>query len=260
VYTEQLKQEGFAWPQSLSSLTGDFTTDPSSLFSQVNTSKRSHDYSFAEDDFKASVNGLSSICPSQNHEQAVRDLIRANIYALRPGPTVAIDSILTCQRALQQLTETILQCRVCSRTRADLLMSVIVGIDTLLNALDAITSAESDVVERLFPDYFNPLVQEYRADSGLASHTRRFKGASLHLRTQLDTCPLIIGGFCVPPEEKFLFVKRVLHTRLSGLLKTVHRIQFCTQEFLPASASRARLTMMREMDQKLRLIIMKLIC
>ncbi|KAL5333411.1 hypothetical protein BJX70DRAFT_392203 [Aspergillus crustosus] len=252
VYPEQLKQEGFAWSQPISSLAGDFTTDPSSLFGRVSTSKRSHDFGFAEDDFKASVTSLSSIVSCQNHEQVVRDLIRASICALRPGPTIGIDSILTCQRVLQKLTETVLQCRVCSQIRVDLLMMVIVSIDSLLNALDAITSAESDVVERLFPDYLSPLTQEYRADSALSSHARRFKGGSLHLRTQLDTCPLIIGGFCVPSEEKFSFVKRVLQNRLSGLLRTVHRIQLCTQESLAASESRARLMMMQEMNQKLR--------
>ncbi|KAL4885183.1 hypothetical protein BJY04DRAFT_214522 [Aspergillus karnatakaensis] len=256
MYGEQSKPENFAWPHAFPSLAGDFTTDPSSLFGQVGSSKRYHDYNFIEDDFKAN-SGLSSVCSCPTHEQAVRDLFRVNFCASRLGPTVAIDSILTCQRVLQQLTETILQCRVCSEIRVNVLMLVIVGIDSLLNALDAITSTENDVVERLFPDYFNPLAQDYRDDPGIASHSRRFKG-NLHIRTQLDTCPLIIGGFCVPTEEKFLFVKRVLHSRLSGLLRTVHRIQLCTQEIMPATASRARLTMMREMDQKLRLIIMKL--
>ncbi|KAL3467293.1 hypothetical protein BJX64DRAFT_166792 [Aspergillus heterothallicus] len=249
----QFKTDAFSWQQPLAGLGGDFATASPSLFPQVKATKRPHDFVFSDDDFKAGINGLPGTRQCQTHEQAVWDLNRVNICASRTGPSVAIDSILTCQRVLQQLTETILQCRDCSRTRVNLLMVVIVSIDSLVNTLDALTFAESDVIDRLFPEYFNPLVQDYRPESA----ARRYKGGSLQLRTQLDACPLVIGGFCVPPEEKFLFVKRVLHSRLSGLLGTVHRIRICTQESLGASA-RGRLDMMRGTDQRLKSIIMKL--
>ncbi|KAL3473363.1 hypothetical protein BJX99DRAFT_261427 [Aspergillus californicus] len=257
-YTEHLKQEHLSWSQPIPPALGDYATDVSNLYPQSKVLTRPSEFGFSDDDYKMTSNGLANNCPCQNHEQAVRDLFRVNVCASRTGPSIAIDSILTCQRVLQQLTETILQCRVCSRTRVNLLMVVIVSIDSLITTLDAVTSADTDVVDRLFPEYFNPMVQDYMTDPALTNHTRRFKGGGLQLRTQLDSCPLIIGGFCVPSEEKFVFVKRVLHSRLSGLLRTVHRIQHCTQESLASSASRGRLVMMRETDQRLRMIIMKL--
>ncbi|KAL4806305.1 hypothetical protein BDV18DRAFT_160373 [Aspergillus unguis] len=254
VYPEHPKPEAFVWPQPVPSFGGDFG-DASGLFPQT-SAKRTHDYTFPDEDFKTSIGSIAGICPCQNHEQSVRELVRVTACSLQTGPTSAIDSILTCQRVLQQLTEAILQCRGCSRNRVNFLLVVILGIDSLITALDAITSAENDVVERLFPEYFGPLPQEYGGDSGLSTPTRRFKGGSLQLRTQLDACPLIIGGFCVPSEDKFAFVKRVLHRRLAGLQKTVQRIQVYTQEFLGPSMGRAM--MMKETYQRLRLIMVKL--
>ncbi|KAL4920752.1 hypothetical protein BDW62DRAFT_163189 [Aspergillus aurantiobrunneus] len=256
VYPEHPKQEALAWSQPLPSLGGDFGRESSSLFPQVNPSKWAHDYNFTDEDLTANLNSFSRICGCQNHDEAVRDLIRVNACVLQTGSTIEIDSILTCQRVLQQLTETILQCRGCPRKRLNFLMGVVLSIDSLLIALDTITSAENDVVERLFPDYFGPLAQDYRADSGLTNHTRRFKGGNVQLRTQLDSCPLIIGGFCVPSEEKFAFVKRVLHRRLTGLQRTVHRIQVYAQEFLAPSGG--KVMTMNETYQRLRLIMVKL--
>jgi hypothetical protein len=136
------------------------------------------------------------------------------------------------------------------------LMVIMFSIDNLLVALDTITSAENDVVERLFPEYFGTLSQGYRADTGITNHNRRFNVSSVPLRAQLDACPLIIGGFCVPSEEKFAFVKRILHRRLACLQRTVYRIQVYTQEYLAPSAG--KVTMMKEIYQRLRLIMVKL--
>ncbi|KAL4983002.1 hypothetical protein BDW68DRAFT_191686 [Aspergillus falconensis] len=250
-YPDYPKQEPYTWPQPLPSLGGEFA-EPSGFFPQVNT-KRPHDYGFVEEDFKGNFNSCSSIFPCQSHKQAVQDLFRINACAIQSSPTIAIDSILTRQRMLQQLIDTILQCRGCSRIRVDFLMVVILSIDGLITALDTITSPENDVVERLFSEYFGPLAQEYRADSGLAAQIRRFKGGSVHLRTQLDACPLIIGSFCVPSEEKFAFVKRVLKRRLEGLHRTVRRILAYTQEFL--TPSMGRVLVMKETYERLRLIM-----
>ncbi|KAL4741244.1 hypothetical protein BDV11DRAFT_203679 [Aspergillus similis] len=250
-YPGHTKQDAYSWSLPLPPLGGDFA-EPSGFFPQVNT-KRQHDYGFPEKDFKVSFNSYPSNFPCQNHEQAVWDLARINAFAIQPGPSIAIDSILMRQRVLQQLIDTILQCRGCSRITVNFLISVILGIDGLITALDSITSAENDVVERLFPEYFGPLAQEYRADSGLAAQTRRFNGGSAHLRTQLDACPLIIGGFCVQPEEKFAFVKRVLKRRLEGLRRTVQRILNYTREFL--TPSRGKVLLMKETYQRLLLIM-----
>lgn len=253
VYPENPKHETLFWSQPLPSLSG---SDPSNFFTQANPSKRAHDYSFSDEEPVTNAGSISSLCPCQSHDHTVRDLIRVNACALQTGPTIAIDSILTCQRVLQQLTETILQCRGCSQTRMNFLMVIMFSIDNLLVALDTITSAENDVVERLFPEYFGTLGQGYRADTGITNHSRRFNVGSVSLRTHLDACPLIIGGFCVPSEEKFAFVKRILHRRLACLQRTVHRIQVYTQEYLAPSAG--KVTMMKEIYQRLRLIMVKL--
>ncbi|KAI9374863.1 hypothetical protein BJX61DRAFT_532043 [Aspergillus egyptiacus] len=253
VYPEHLGQDTLVWTQPLSALAGDFSTEQPSLFSQPKIPKRAvHDFSFSGDEFKESSTGLPSMCPCQDYEQTARDLGRVIGCTLRTGPPVTIDTILNCQKLLQQMTETILQCHVCSRTGIYLLNVVIMCIDSLTTALDAIASADSDAVDRLFPECFKPLAQDYRSDSSL-SHGRWYKRASLQLRRQLDACPLIIGGFCVPSEEKFLFVKRVLHRRLSGLLGTVHQIQMCTKESLTSSAPRWESMMIKETYQRLRL-------
>ncbi|KAL4980980.1 hypothetical protein BDW66DRAFT_163957 [Aspergillus desertorum] len=254
VYPDYPKQEAYSWPQPLPFLGGEFA-EPSGFFPQVNT-KRPHDYGLPDENFNGNFNNCSSIFPCQSHKQDVQDLMRINACAIQPIPTVAIDSILTRQRMLQQLIDTILQCRGCSRIGVDFLMFAILSIDGLITALDTITSPENDVVERLFSEYFGPLGQEYRADSGLAAQIRRFKGGSVHLRTQLDACPLIIGGFCVPSEEKFAFVKRVLKRRLEGLHRTVRRILAYTQEFL--TPSMGRVLVMKETYERLRLIMAKL--
>ncbi|KAL4786217.1 hypothetical protein BJX76DRAFT_366074 [Aspergillus varians] len=257
IYPGHFKQDAFSWSQPPPFLGGEFGPEPSSFFPQVNTSKRAHDYSFSEENLTANLNSLSSICSCRNHEQAVRDLIRVNACALQTGPTVAIDSILTYQRVLQQLTETILQCRSCPEIMVSFLMFAMISIDSLLTPLDKITSAENDVVERLFPGCFGPLTQDYRADSGLTAHNRRFRGGSEHLRAQLDACPLIIGDFCVPSEEKFVFVKKVLHRRLTGLQRTVHRIEAYTQGCLVLSTGKVMI--IKETYQRLQLIVARLI-
>ncbi|KAL4938119.1 hypothetical protein BDV06DRAFT_226305 [Aspergillus oleicola] len=252
VYPEHPKEELFSWPQNMPSLGGNF--GESSLFPQLNLSKRAHDYSFSEEDFKTNINRLSRPC--QNHNQAVGDLIHASFCAT--GPTVTIDSILTCQRVLQQLTETILQCRGCAEIRANHLIMVMLSFESLITALDKITSAENDVVGRLFPEYFGPLAREYRADSGLPSHARRFKSGNVQLKKQLDACPLVIGGFCVPSEEKYVFVKGVLQRRLTGLQRTVQRIQVYSQELLAPSTSQVKALLMEEIYEKVQSVTVKL--
>ncbi|PTU19984.1 hypothetical protein P175DRAFT_0548012 [Aspergillus ochraceoroseus IBT 24754] len=258
-YPEYLMKETGAWAQPLSTIGEGFPPDSSCLFPQMKTSKRTCDFKIFGDDFSVNPNSLvADNFQCQAHEQAVRDLIRINVCASYTGPSAAIDSILTCQKALQQLAETILQCRICSRARVNVLMVVVVSIDSLITTLETITSVENDLVGRMFPEFYNPLLHDYRSDAELATHSRRYKGSSPQLRVQLDSCPLVIGDFYVSSDEKFLFVKRVLHSRLSSLLGTVRRIRLCTQEALAVSASRGRLVMMMETDRRLQLIMMKL--
>ncbi|KAL4960864.1 Zn(II)2Cys6 transcription factor domain-containing protein [Aspergillus stella-maris] len=256
VYPGHSKEELFSWTQNIGSVGANF--GESSLFTQLNMPKRGHGYGFAEDELKTDINSLSNICPSQTHDQAIGDLIRVYSYTSQPGSTIAIDSILTCQRVLQQLTETMLQCRGCARIKVNDLMMVMLSIENLIIALDTITAAENDVVERLFPEHFGSLAQEYRADSALTSHARRFKGGSVQLKKQLDACPLIIGGFCVPSEEKCVFVKRMLQRRLAGLQRTVQRIQVYAQEFLASSTSTGKMLTMKDIYEKLQLVTVRL--
>ncbi|KAK1142749.1 hypothetical protein N8T08_007381 [Aspergillus melleus] len=190
----------------------------------------------------------------QCHEQAVRELMQMNLLVYRTESAITIDSILSCQRVLQQLAETVLQCGICSKTMVNLLMIVVVSIDSLVGTLERITSAENGLVEGMFHEQPNDGWPEYSR----ISNSGRQKEVGNYFNLQVKACPLLVGGFCVPSDEKVSFVHQVLHARLSGLLGTVRRIHFCTQEMLAVSASQGKLIMIMETDRKLRLVMMRM--
>lgn len=236
----------------------------------------------------------------QCYETALRELLRANICASRPtssSPPLTqtqsspstIDAILTCQRSLQQLAETVLQCGLCSRTRINLLMVIIVSIDSLLSTLEASTTASTNPMAATVTTgggggkttLFDTLSDEDLPLPGFDSIpiSRRYKDHTTSsttattttatattsgnpnpgttFKSQIESCPLLVGGFPIPLDEKCSFIKQLLHTRLSGLLATIRRIRFCTQQVLASSASRGRLIMMMETDRRLQVIIMR---
>ncbi|KAJ5091065.1 hypothetical protein NUU61_005935, partial [Penicillium alfredii] len=154
----------------------------------------------------------------------------------------SLDSILVCQRELQNQAEVILQCRFCpqSEARANMLMIIMVTIDSFVTALEAISSAGACVDEER-----SPLGKgQNELGSGFQSY--------------IEALPLLVGGFVVPVEEKARFIRHVLQARLSMLLLTIRRIRVCTQQVLAITPSRGRLMMMGETDRRLQLVIMKI--
>ncbi|RMJ25335.1 hypothetical protein PHISP_03777 [Aspergillus sp. HF37] len=215
-------------------------------------------YSFPDEAFTLSppFETPSLVCQAQCHcyEQAVRELIRVNNCASQTTHS-SIDTILACLRGLQQLVDTVLQCNMCSQTTTSLLMIVIFSIDSLLSILEETTSA---VKGRVFdPLSDDDMGAEFDCPIG---HGRRYGSASAattRFEAQIESCPLLVGSFRIPPDDKYCFIKQLLHTRLSGLLAAIRRIRFCTQQILANSSSRGRLIMMMETDRRLQLIMMR---
>lgn len=180
------------------------------------------------------------------YKQVISELVR---FELKTGPNgfSSIDGILACQKELLLQTESILQCKLCSQSeaQANALMVIIVIIDSLLTTLDA--SAASG----------NPVILEAVPESN-AQVGRRQEDVGNCLKSHIDTCPLLVGGFQVPVEEKSCFIRQVLQARLSMLLLTVRRIRMCMQQQLAAAFSRGRLLMIMETDRRLQLIMMKI--
>ncbi|RAL15823.1 Zn(II)2Cys6 transcription factor domain-containing protein, partial [Aspergillus homomorphus CBS 101889] len=256
--SEVLKKDTLAWLQPVTSSTDGIPptvtkpmtmAEPSSSFNPVRAAKRDTTYNYVPGNFKANANMSGRQYQCQCHEPTIRELIQVNNFASRAGPAATIDSILNCQRVLQQLSHTILQCNICSRTWINLLMMVIISIDSLVTALEAIISLDSGLAERLFGEYSEPLSPSTKPDNVANANLRRYRANDLYLNTQVDACPLVVGGFYVPFEEKFLFITQVLYLRLSELQMTVRRIRLCTQEFLAVPAARGRLVMIMETDQ-----------
>ncbi|KAL5360558.1 hypothetical protein BJX96DRAFT_165247 [Aspergillus floccosus] len=238
------------------------TTEASCKTAPSHIPRASRDYIFPADAGGTNPN-VANQAPSrplqcQCHEQIVKELIRVNICACRTGPYVTIDSILSSQRLLQQLADTILQCGTCSKSGVNLLMVVVVSIDSLVTALEAIISVENGLMEGLFSDFHEYHAYSFCRDISSTPTSRWNKGGGFHIKAQVESCPLLVGGFCVPGDEKFSFVLQVLHSRLSGLLNTIRRIRLCAQDVLDIPASRGKLVMVTETDRRLQLIMMKM--
>ncbi|KAI9035406.1 C6 zinc finger domain protein [Aspergillus affinis] len=263
-FMEHPMSEYQPWAQTLSPSIEPLPNRPSvesetmELPAQIKTETRIREYKLPSNDHRAKPHVLSADGSRQYqcqcHEQAVRELMQMNLLVYRTESTITIDSILSCQRVLQQLAETVLRCGICSKTMVNLLMVVVVSIDSLVGTLERITLVENGLAEGMFHEQQIAGRPEYsRASKGGQS-----KEVGNRFNLQVEACPLLVGGFCVPSDEKFSFVHQVLHARLSGLLGTVRRIQFCTQEMLAVSASQGKLIMIMETDRKLRLVMMKM--
>jgi hypothetical protein len=263
-YAEFLKRDPLAWPQPVPSSMENDDARPPVTSEQLNPlilkqgHRRTHEYGPSSDDPRVITNFSSRQYQCQCHEHTARELMRVNISASRTWPTVTIDSILNCQRILQQLADTILQCAICCKTRVNLLMVVVVSIDSLVTTLETITSVDSSVMDSLFAEYHDHRIREYGHEIPTGAGTRRYRNVSFQFKAQVEACPLLVGGFPVPSDEKFTFVKQVLHTRLCGLSNIIGRIQLCTQELLAVSASWGRLTMMMETERRLQLVMTKM--
>ncbi|KAJ5732406.1 hypothetical protein N7493_003887 [Penicillium malachiteum] len=211
-------------------------------YCQLQSPSASHEsetYSPEEPDFLNPLdNNLSFSCNC--YKQAMSELIRSGLHA-GPDGSCSIDNIIACQKDLLLQTECILECKMCSQSevQANMLMIIIVTIDSLLSTLDVIAStARSGVDEQ------NISADQVHPGGGYKSH--------------VDVCPLIIDGLRVPLEERSYFIRQVLQVRLSMLLLTIRRIRVCMQQHLTAVLSRGRLLMIMETDRRLQLIMMKI--
>lgn len=178
--------------------------------------------------------------------QAMSELVRTGLQTTRNDPS-NISCILANQKMLQRQAESILQCEAClpSEARANVLMVIIVSIDSLLTTLEATASVTSGLHDGLPPANIHSGCKRQRdLNGGFLSH--------------IDACPLLVGSFRVPNEEKTWFIRQMLQARLSMLLLTIRRIRDCTQQQLAVTPSRGRLMMIMETDRRLQLIIMKI--
>lgn len=247
--TPRMNQLPFAdaWPEdrmvptSILVDTGDITNG----FQSPNFNHNSEAYSPQEAEFPLMLEGAANFTCGC-YKQVITELVRFELKA-EPNGFSSIDSILACQKELLLQTESILQCKMCSQSeaQANALMVIIVIIDSLLTTLDATaTSGKPGILESI-PDANSPA-------------GRRQKDMGNCFKTHIDTCPLLVGGFQVPIEEKSCFIRQVLQARLSMLLLTVRRIRICMQQQLAAAFSRGRLLMIMETDRRLQLIMMKI--
>ncbi|KAF3391645.1 hypothetical protein F1880_007923 [Penicillium rolfsii] len=168
---------------------------------------------------------------------------------LRPGANGCsnIDGLLACQKQLVVLTEAILQCKICSQSesQANMLMIVIVTVDSFLTMLDtAVTQSRAGCF--------------VTTDSREAAVCRKQREVGAGFKSHMDACPLLVGGFPVPAEEKACFIRQVLQARLSILLLAVRRIRVSMQQHLTAALSRGRLLMIMETDRRLQLVMMRI--
>ena len=209
------------------------------------TSQDSDTYSPDEADFLGPLdNNLSFSCNC--YKQAMSELIRSGINA-GPDGSCSMDSILACQKDFLIQTESILECKMCSQSevQANMLMIIIVTIDSLLSTFDLIATASK------------PGMEDVNADQ-VPGGSRGIRDGSSGGKTHID-CPLLVNSFGVPVpvEEKSSFIRQVLQVRLSMLLLTIRRIRVCMQQHLTAVLSRGRLLMIMETDRRLQLILMK---
>ncbi|KAJ5625339.1 hypothetical protein N7510_001648 [Penicillium lagena] len=177
---------------------------------------------------------------------SIGELVRAGLEQSKEETD--IDSLLAYEKELQRQAESILRCRVCLKTesRANLLMIFIVSIDSLLTTLETTaTSAKS-------------YLQEDEVLSNLQCGIRKQRDSQNCLGFHTEACPLLVGTFQVPMEDKTWFIWRMLQTRLSMLLSTIRRIRAYIQDLFTTTPYRGRLMMIMETDRRLQLVLMKI--
>ncbi|KAB8232020.1 uncharacterized protein BDW43DRAFT_312634 [Aspergillus alliaceus] len=262
-YGEILRRDSLTWSQHVPSTRNDparlpVASEHTNPLVTNKTQRRNHEYGPSPEDTRLTTQLATRQYHFQCHEHAARELMLVGVTASGTWPAVTIDSILNYQRTLHQLADTILRCAICCKTRLNLLMVVVVSIDSLITTIETITSVDNGVMDGLFAEYHDHRFREYGQATGHGTTNRRYRNASFCFKAKVEECPLLVGGFPVPSEEKFTFVKQVLHTRLCGLSNIIARIQFCTQRILAIPASSGKVSMMTETEQRLQLILTKM--
>lgn len=228
------------------SMTADALISPVDPWAQLQTieqDQKPEPYSLV--DSSIVLDGASHFgCECYKH--AMNELLRFGAKRDMKGFST-IDSILASQKELLLQTDTILRCRLCSQSeaQANMLMVIVVTIDSLLTSLDTTASAMKAFAQHDVSSTVSQL------------EFKRQRPCSSGFKSHIDACPLQVGGFQVPGDEKAWFVRQVFQARLSTLLGTIRRIRVYMQEHLAAALSRGRLMMIMETDRRLQLILMK---
>lgn len=227
-------------------MTADILIDPMDPWAQLQTLEQCHKSEpYSRVDSSIVLDGASDFgCDCYRH--AMSELLRSGIKSDLKGFST-IDSILASQKELLLQTETILRCKLCSQSeaQANMLMVIVLTIDSLLTSLDTTASSTKAFVQ----DEASSTVSELGF--------KRQRPCSTGFKSHIDACPLQVGGFLVPGDEKAWFVRQVFQARLSTLLSTIRRIRVYMQQHLAAALSRGRLMMIMETDRRLQLILMK---
>ncbi|KAJ6134723.1 hypothetical protein N7523_001045 [Penicillium sp. IBT 18751x] len=211
-------------------------------FESPNPSRDCEELSPAPQEYVDESQYLSCSC----YNQTIGELFRSSTKADWRGLS-SIDSILACQKELLMHTEAILQCKWCSQSEAqiNLLMVVIVTIDSLLTSLDAAAPL------------YNPGAEEELSAMWSEDRRRVPIDVSEGFKSYKKVCPLLVGEFRVPTDDKMIFIRQLLHARLSMLMMMIRRIRTCMQQHLASALSRGRFLMIMETDRRLQLIMMK---
>ncbi|KAJ5900105.1 hypothetical protein N7495_004849 [Penicillium taxi] len=180
------------------------------------------------------------------YQQAMDELTKARLRMSHDGIS-SIDSIIASQKELSLQTETILQCKMCSQSeiQVNMLMMIIVTIDSLLTALEK-TALPGNLEEESKMSYTG------------ASFSNRQAALTSGFKSSVDACPLLVGAYKVPVEDKASFIHQVLQVRLFTLLLTIRRIRVCAQHHSSGPSSRGRLFMIMETDRRLQLMMMRI--
>lgn len=202
------------------------------------------DFTSEDSGLGSTLSGCSDRC--QCYEAVLRELLHIDRSCSRDVPC-SIDTSLKCQQRFQDLVHMVVQCGTCSQMRSNLLMLLIVSMDTLISMLEvALSSRSSFLRDSLGGDL----------ESQFASTVARGYSDANFL-AQVEACPLFIGSYRVRLEEKSSFLKHILHARLCALSSTVRILRLHIQQHPQVSSSKARLMMVMESDRRLQLIIMK---
>lgn len=225
-----------------------FLVDPANNFPAFDSPRASHEsdeFSLESLDLLRALGGMPYLDCSC-YKQAIGELLRSGIKS-HPSGITSIDSTLARQKELLLQAEAILQCKVCSQSeaQANMFMVIIVTIDSLLTSFEGAATATKAGAQ---PKVFTVGVQEERTNQ---------KPVVGCFRSHIEACPLLVGGFRVPMEEKICFVRQMLQARLSMLLMVIRRISVCMQQHLASALSRGRVLMIMETDRRLQLIMMK---
>lgn len=183
--------------------------------------------------------------PCDCYTHTLSDLLRSSVKKNINGFST-IDGILICQKELLLQAESIFRCRECSQSEAQatMLMVIVVSIDSLLTSLD-VTVAQTTVQGEITSSQDSQRAKSRATDGG-------------NIKAEIDACPLLVGQFQVPGDEKAWFIRHVFQARLSSLLKTIRRIRAYMQQHLTPALSRGRLMLIMETDRRLQLILMKI--